>query len=256
MNALYALFTLIFLAVSVLPACKKDTSSATFSQGNKRRSVRKTDSIDRSKSADIASAAPPNATTRGSFTVWTVPRDPAPGQSYQVFIEVKLPPSVGDYQQSDLRGKVIGTDGYEQIFGEDGAECNGAQEFGGTEGGISGVPDENFESPKGSSSPSNVVTGGNGQQGGGISSSSSKSGGGGQGGSTTGGNAEGFGLKGHSTNKGLNLAGCGGGFEDFNFGKGRGRLSVWVPGGGDKVRDTIDVTSRVLNEHQTIAIEF
>ena len=54
------------------------------------------------------------AVTQGSFTAWTSPENPAPGESYQIIIEMKLPRRTKRYRTSDLSGRVIGTDGYRQ----------------------------------------------------------------------------------------------------------------------------------------------
>lgn len=55
-----------------------------------------------------------NAVTKGSFTAWTVPEDPAPGQNYMIMIRIKLPDKVRRYPRRDLSGMVVGTDGYRQ----------------------------------------------------------------------------------------------------------------------------------------------
>jgi hypothetical protein len=49
---------------------------------------------------------------KGSFAAWTVPKDPKPGQDYQIVIRIKLPKSSRKYRVDDLSGMVIGTDGY------------------------------------------------------------------------------------------------------------------------------------------------
>jgi len=54
------------------------------------------------------------AVTRGSFTAWTVPEDPLPGQQYRIVIQVKLPAHLKRYRISDLDGRVVGTDRYQQ----------------------------------------------------------------------------------------------------------------------------------------------
>lgn len=59
---------------------------------------------------------PKYAVTKGSFSAWTEPRDPVPGISYEIVIQFRLPSNVTVYRGSDLTGKVIGTDGYEQII--------------------------------------------------------------------------------------------------------------------------------------------
>jgi len=57
-------------------------------------------------------AVPSGAITKGSFTVWTDPRDPEPGQAYDIVIQVKLPKSITSYKLRDLTGTVQGTDKY------------------------------------------------------------------------------------------------------------------------------------------------
>lgn len=59
---------------------------------------------------------PKYAVTKGSFSVWTVPKDPAPGVAYQIVIQFRLPGSVRTYRGSDLTGMVTGTDGYKQAI--------------------------------------------------------------------------------------------------------------------------------------------
>lgn len=55
---------------------------------------------------------PESAVTRGSFTVWTEPKDPKPRSKYEIIIQVKLPANVKQYRLRDLTGMVVGTDGY------------------------------------------------------------------------------------------------------------------------------------------------
>ena len=52
------------------------------------------------------------AVTKGSFTAWTVPKDPRPGQDYKIVIQIKVPETVRRYRIADLSGRVIGTDKY------------------------------------------------------------------------------------------------------------------------------------------------
>ncbi len=58
-----------------------------------------------------------DAVQRGSFTVWTDPKDPAPGQFYDVIIEVKFASNITNYRESDLTGCIIGTDEYAYALG-------------------------------------------------------------------------------------------------------------------------------------------
>ena len=68
------------------------------------------------KGAGNGGGAPKNAVTKGSFTVWTVPEDPEPGQDYVIVIEIKLPEKVQRYPLKDLSGMVVGTDGWRQAI--------------------------------------------------------------------------------------------------------------------------------------------
>jgi len=52
--------------------------------------------------------------TQGSFTAWTVPEDPKPGEDYLIVIQIQLPEQVKKYPSKDLSGRVVGTDGYRQ----------------------------------------------------------------------------------------------------------------------------------------------
>lgn len=55
------------------------------------------------------------AVTKGSFTAWTVPLNPAPRQNYLIIIEIQLPSNVARYQLTDLNGSSIrGSDQYQQ----------------------------------------------------------------------------------------------------------------------------------------------
>ncbi len=56
------------------------------------------------------------AVTKGSFTAFTIPATPAPMKPYRIVIEVRLPGDVKKYRVSDLKGEVIGTDGYKQLL--------------------------------------------------------------------------------------------------------------------------------------------
>lgn len=57
-----------------------------------------------------------NAVTKGSFTAWTVPENPRPGQTYLIIIQIELPKGVKRYPRSDLAGTVVGTDQYRQVL--------------------------------------------------------------------------------------------------------------------------------------------
>lgn len=59
------------------------------------------------------------AVTKGSFTAFTIPANPSPGQVYQIVIEVRLPDDVKKYKVSDLSGRVIGSDKFEMTLPRD-----------------------------------------------------------------------------------------------------------------------------------------
>lgn len=52
------------------------------------------------------------AVAKGSFSAWTVPQDPGPGEDYMIVIRIKLPPETKFYRVSDLAGAVQGSDSY------------------------------------------------------------------------------------------------------------------------------------------------
>ena len=56
--------------------------------------------------------APETSITQGSFTVWVMPEDPAPGEDYQLFIQAKYPAATTSLNRDDLTGCLIGTDEY------------------------------------------------------------------------------------------------------------------------------------------------
>jgi len=49
---------------------------------------------------------------KGSFAAWTVPKDPRPGQAYDIVVQIQLPKTLRRYPISDLTGRVVGTDKY------------------------------------------------------------------------------------------------------------------------------------------------
>tara|TARA_R110002095_G_scaffold210856_1_gene198394 strand:- start:897 stop:1892 length:996 start_codon:yes stop_codon:yes gene_type:complete len=59
-----------------------------------------------------------NAVTVGSFTAWTVPKDPDLNEDYLIIIQVKLPYNYNStrYRASDLSGLVLGTDDHRQAI--------------------------------------------------------------------------------------------------------------------------------------------
>lgn len=54
------------------------------------------------------------AVTKGSFTVWSEPEVPRPGQPYRLIVQVRLPDKIKAYRINDLSGRLVGTDEYQQ----------------------------------------------------------------------------------------------------------------------------------------------
>lgn len=77
---------------------------------------------------------PPNAVVKGSFSAWASPANPAPGQTYDIIINVKLPSNVMAYTESDLTGFLTGTDGYKQTIGPNTGKLYSMQAFSYTPG--------------------------------------------------------------------------------------------------------------------------
>lgn len=62
-------------------------------------------------------AVPESAVTEGSFTAWTEPRNPRPGEKYTIIVQVKGLKGLEKFPICDLSGTVTGTDGYKDYFG-------------------------------------------------------------------------------------------------------------------------------------------
>lgn len=56
--------------------------------------------------------SPAQAVRQGSFSVWTEPPNPRPGDPYRIIIQVRLPEQTQRYLVTDLQGVVVGSDGY------------------------------------------------------------------------------------------------------------------------------------------------
>ncbi len=60
----------------------------------------------------VGPAVPASAVSAGSFSVWTEPENPEPGEPYRIVIQVRIPKETVEYNVSDLEGVVVGIDGY------------------------------------------------------------------------------------------------------------------------------------------------
>lgn len=56
--------------------------------------------------------APEYAIQRGDFSAWMDPREPMPGQDYDLVIQLKLPPGVTTYSGSDLKATITGPNNF------------------------------------------------------------------------------------------------------------------------------------------------
>ncbi len=59
---------------------------------------------------------PRNAVSAGSFSVWTVPDNPDPGEPYKIIVQIRLPDGTQKYAVADLEGVVVGSDGYQKMI--------------------------------------------------------------------------------------------------------------------------------------------
>jgi len=62
---------------------------------------------------------PPHAVIDGNFAVWASPPNPRPGQSYAIYIRIRLPDRIHEYRRNDLSGFLVGTDGYRKSLGSE-----------------------------------------------------------------------------------------------------------------------------------------
>jgi len=59
---------------------------------------------------------PRNAVTAGSFSVWTEPENPDPGEPYKIIVQIRMPDGIDRYSIADLEGVVVGSDGYQKLI--------------------------------------------------------------------------------------------------------------------------------------------
>jgi len=84
-------------------AAAEKSASSEASESNTATGAVATQHVDR---------APAVATRQGSFSVWTEPSNPRPGDPYRIIIQVRLPEKTKKYLVTDLEGVVVGSDGY------------------------------------------------------------------------------------------------------------------------------------------------
>lgn len=109
-----------FSTVIVMAAIScSDRGDKKFSSEEKKASEKSDDSLQNDsadqRAAEDASSEnglPDNAQTKGSFTVYTSPKDPKPLQEYWIIVQMELPGNLKDYDPSDMFINVRGTDDY------------------------------------------------------------------------------------------------------------------------------------------------
>ncbi|MEZ6031629.1 MAG: hypothetical protein R3C17_00875 [Planctomycetaceae bacterium] len=70
----------------------------------------------RPKAAKVGIKSPRNAVTAGSFSVWTEPENPDPGEPYKIVVQIRVPDDTDKYPVTDLDGVVVGSDGYQKMI--------------------------------------------------------------------------------------------------------------------------------------------
>ena len=68
------------------------------------------------KHAVVIANVPKNAVSAGSFSVWTEPDNPDPGEPYKIIVQIRLPDGTERYSVADLEGVVVGSDGYQKLI--------------------------------------------------------------------------------------------------------------------------------------------
>ncbi len=68
------------------------------------------------KAPQPIASLPRNAVSAGSFSVWTVPENPDPGEPYKIIVQIRLPAGTQKYAVADLEGVVVGSDGYQKMI--------------------------------------------------------------------------------------------------------------------------------------------
>ncbi len=66
--------------------------------------------------AAMVKNAPRNAVSAGSFSVWTEPDNPDPGEPYKIIVQIRMPDGTERYSLADLEGVVVGSDGYQKMI--------------------------------------------------------------------------------------------------------------------------------------------
>ena len=64
----------------------------------------------------VLANVPRNAVSAGSFSVWTEPDNPDPGEPYKIIVQIRLPDGTERYSIADLEGVVVGSDGYQKLI--------------------------------------------------------------------------------------------------------------------------------------------
>lgn len=97
-------------ALNVMP----DSLAALALQATASESAEK--SAGQPKQAAVLATTPKNAVSEGSFSIWTEPDNPDPGEPYKIVVQIRLPEGMERYSLADLEGVVVGSDGYQKLI--------------------------------------------------------------------------------------------------------------------------------------------
>lgn len=99
------------------PNLMPDTLAAIASISAAAEAAESVSRKDQAKAAPQPMASlPRNAVSAGSFSVWTVPDNPDPGEPYKIIVQIRLPDGTQKYSVADLEGVVVGSDGYQKMI--------------------------------------------------------------------------------------------------------------------------------------------
>lgn len=117
-------FPKIILAglVSIVYACsdsKQGSFEGSVAKGQESKPSAEVEEVKAATSKPVADSnqqeakkPPEQSQTKGSFTVYTEPKDPQPAENYRVFVVMQIPEDVDYYNPNDLYIFVKGSDNY------------------------------------------------------------------------------------------------------------------------------------------------
>ena len=83
---------------------------------NHSRSAEPAKAAGKPQAQAVALDVPRNAVSAGSFSVWTEPENPDPGEPYKIIVQIRMPDGTERFSLADLEGVVVGSDGYQKMI--------------------------------------------------------------------------------------------------------------------------------------------